>query len=87
MAEELYILRFAHDFAECGGELTWLVIACLYGTRRRAQDPWADRNLLAFGLAHAKLFAVIKGKTERVAKGGELSLGGVSLGTFERKGS
>ena len=37
------------------------------------------------GFAHAKLLSVIKGKPEGVAKGGERPLGGVGLGTFERK--
>ena len=35
--------------------------------------------------AYAKLLTIIKGKPERVAKGGEGSLGSIGLGTFERK--
>ena len=39
----------------------------------------------ARALAHACLLAVVKSKPEGVAKGGKRPLGGVGLGTFERK--
>ena len=52
-----------------------------------SEHPGADRrrSLLASRLAHAELLAVIKSKTEGVAKGGERPLGGVGLGAFKRK--
>ena len=36
-------------------------------------------------LADAKLLSVIKGKPEGIAEGGKRPLGGIGLGTFERK--
>ena len=80
-------MSFAHGLAQRAGELARFVEACFFGTRCRAEDPWANwrRSLLASSFAHANLLAVIKGKTKGVAEGGKRPLGGIGLGTFKRK--
>ena len=47
--------------------------------------PIGGEGLSRSRFAYAKLLTIIKGKPERIAKGGERPLGGIGLGTFERK--
>ena len=75
-------------FSKRGGKVASVCRSLRPGSpAARAQHPGAyrlPRHLSPTAhLAHACLLAVIKGKTERIAKGGKRPLGGVGLGAFQ----
>ena len=85
--QDLDVMRLAHRFSKRGGKFARFVEACFLRSSCRADHPRAywRRRFNRPRLAHADLLSVIERKPEWVAKGGKRPLGGIGLGTFERK--
>ena len=85
--QDLDIATLAHRCSKRGGKLARFIEACFLCTsaERSIQGPKAGEDLSVRSLADADLFTVIEGEPEWIAKSSKRPLGGIGLGTFERK--